>query len=196
MAEPTRSHRGLLARDASLLLVIDVQERYIPHLFEGARVVEATRRLVEGAKLVGVPIVHTEQYPEGLGPTTKPLRDALPQGQAAFPKLAMSCMAEPGFADALRATGRAQVVVAGIEAQACVNQTVHELLAAGYETHVAVDAISARFERDYRIAIERLVQAGAVPTTVEAVLLEWVRTARAAEFQQVRALIRDPLPDA
>ncbi len=196
MAEPTPSHRRLLSRDVSLLLVIDVQERYIPHLFEGARVVEATRRLIEGAKLVGVPILHTEQYPQGLGPTTQPLRDALPPGQAAFSKLAMSCMAEPGFADALRAKGREQVVVAGIEAHACVNQTAHELLAAGYETHVVIDAISARFERDYRIAIERLVHVGAVPTTVEAVLLEWVRTARVPEFQQVRALIREPLPGA
>ncbi|MEW6270331.1 MAG: isochorismatase family protein [Thermodesulfobacteriota bacterium] len=194
MADPARSRARLLDRNDSLLLVIDVQERYIPHLFEGVRVVEATRRLIEAAKLVSVPILHTEQYPQGIGHTTPAVRDALPAGQPAFEKLTMSCMAEPGFADALRARRRAQVVVAGIEAQACVNQTVHELLAAGYETHLVVDAVSARFERDYRIAVERLTHAGAVPTTVEAVLLEWVRTARAPEFQQVRALIRDPLP--
>jgi nicotinamidase-related amidase len=195
LAARTRPSR-LLDRAASLLLVIDVQERYLPHLFEGARVVEATRRLIEAAKLVAVPVLHTEQYPQGIGATTQVLRDALPAGQEPFSKLTMSCMAEPGFADALRATGRTQVVVAGIEAQACVNQTVHELLEAGYETHLVVDAVSARFERDYRVAVERLTRAGAVPTTVEAVLLEWVRSARAPEFQQVRALIRDPLPGA
>ncbi|HEY8515751.1 MAG TPA: isochorismatase family protein [Candidatus Binatia bacterium] len=193
MAETRRPAR-LLERNESLLLVIDVQERYLPHLFEGARVVEATRRLVEGAKLVSVPILYTEQYPQGIGRTAQALRDALPAGQPPFEKLAMSCMAEPGFADALRAQGRSQIVVAGIEAQACVNQTVHELLAAGYEAHLVVDAVSARFERDYRVAVERLTQAGAVPTTVEAVLLEWVRSARAPEFQQIRSLIRDPLP--
>lgn len=193
---PARGERPswLLDRNDSVLLVIDVQERYLPHLFEGARVVEASRRLIEAAKLVAVPILHTEQYPQGIGHTAAVLRDALPAGQTPIEKLTMSCMAEPGFADALAAVGRRQVVVAGIEAQACVNQTVHELLAAGYEVHLVVDAVSARFRRDYEIAVERLVRAGAVPTTVEAVLLEWVRSARAPEFQEVRALIRDPLP--
>jgi nicotinamidase-related amidase len=194
MVEQERAVARLLDRKDSLLLVIDVQERYIPHLFEGARVVEATRRLIEAAKLVSVPIVHTEQYPQGIGHTTESVRDALPAGQRPFEKLTMSCMAEPGFADVLRARDRSQVVVAGIEAQACVNQTVHELLAAGYETHLVIDAVSARFRRDYEVAVERLTRAGAVPTTVEAVLLEWVRSARAPEFQQVRALIKDPLP--
>ena len=185
---------GLLDRDESVLVIIDVQERYIPHLYEGARVVEAARRLIEGAKLVGVPVLVTEQYPEGLGPTTQALRDILPRDTKPIPKRTMSCVAEPAFVDALRACGRSQVVVAGIEAQACVNQTVHELLAAELETHVVVDALSSRFRRDYEVAVERQIRAGAVPTTVEAVLLEWVRTADAPEFQQIRQLIRDPLP--
>lgn len=185
---------GLLDRDDSVLVIIDVQERYIPHLFEGARVVEAARRLVEGAKLVGVPILVTEQYPEGLGHTTPAVRDALPARTRPIAKRTMSCASEPAFVDALRASERTQVVIAGIEAQACVNQTVHELLAAEYETHVVVDALSSRFRRDYEVAVERQVRAGAVPTTVESVLLEWVRTADAPEFQKIRALIREPLP--
>lgn len=187
---------GLLDRDESVLVVIDVQERYIPHLYEGARVVEATRRLIEGAKLVGVPILLTEQYPEGLGPTTETVRDALPSRLKPIAKRTMSCASEPAFVQALGATGRTQIVVAGIEAQACVNQTVHELIAADYETHLVIDAVSARFKRDYDVAVERLIRAGAVPTTVEAVLLEWVRTADAPEFQDIRQLIRDPLPGA
>lgn len=185
---------GLLDRDESVLVIIDVQERYIPHLYEGARVVEAARRLIEGAKLVGVPVLVTEQYPEGLGPTTPALRDILPADTKPIAKRTMSCVGEPAFVDALRATGRTQVVVAGIEAQACVNQTVHELLAAELETHVVVDALSSRFRRDYEVAVERQIRAGAVPTTVEAVLLEWVRTADAPEFQAIRQLIRDALP--
>lgn len=185
---------GLLDRDESVLVIIDVQERYIPHLHEGARVVEAARRLIEGAKLVGVPILVTEQYPEGLGHTTPVLRDILPADTTPISKRTMSCVAEPAFVDALRETGRTQVVIAGIEAQACVNQTVHELIAAQLETHIVVDALSSRFRRDYEVAVERQIGAGAVPTTVEAVLLEWVRTADAPEFQKIRQLIRDPLP--
>ncbi|MBM4244487.1 MAG: isochorismatase family protein [Deltaproteobacteria bacterium] len=185
---------GLLDWNESVLVVIDVQERYIPHLYEGARVVEATRRLIEGAKLVGVPVLVTEQYPEGLGHTTPALRGILPAATKPIAKRTMSCVGEPDFVEALRATERAQVVIAGIEAQACVNQTVHDLLSADCETHIVIDAMSSRFRRDYDVAVERQIRAGAIPTTVEAVLLEWVRTADAPEFQKIRALIRDPLP--
>ena len=186
---------GLLDRNESVLVVVDVQERYVPHLYEGARVVEATRRLIEAAKLVGVPVLVTEQYPEGLGPTTEALRKILPADTTPIAKRTMSCVGEPAFVAALRDTERMQIVIAGIEAQACVNQTVHDLLAADYETHIVVDALSSRFRRDYDVAVERQIRAGAIPTTVEAVLLEWVRTADAPEFQKIRQLIRDPLPE-
>lgn len=184
----------MLDRAQSLLVVIDVQERYLPHLHESERVVEATRRLIEGAKLVGVPILHTEQYPQGIGPTAAVLRQALPANAEAVQKLSMSCLGNRDFAALLRASGRRQVLVAGIEAHACVNQTVHDLLAADYQTYVAVDALSSRFRRDYEVAVARLARAGAIVCTVESVLLEWVRTAESPEFQAVRALIREPLP--
>lgn len=186
--------KGLLDRGDSVLVVIDVQERYLPHLHEGARVVEAVRRMVEGAKLVGVPLLVTEQYPQGIGPTAAVVRAALPPETRVIQKLTMSCLGAPEFAERLAASGRRQVVVVGIEAQACVNQTVHQLLHQGYAVHLVVDAVSARFPRDYEVAVDRLVRAGAVATTVEAALLEWVRTAEAPEFQPLRALIRDPLP--
>ncbi len=184
----------MLDRRESLLVVIDVQERYLPHLFEGERVVEGTRRLIEAAKIVGVPLLLTEQYPRGIGPTAPALRAALPEGAEPIQKMTLSCLGTSDFASRLRSSGRRQVLVAGIEAHACVNQTVHDLLAAGYETYIAVDALSSRFRRDYEIAVERLVLAGAIACTVESALLEWVRTAESPEFQPVRALIRDPLP--
>jgi nicotinamidase-related amidase len=186
--------RGLLDRGDSVLVVIDVQERYLPHLYEGARVVEATRRMIAGAKLVGVPILVTEQYPQGIGPTAAAVREVLPAESRAIEKLSMSCLGSPEFAARLARTGRRQVAVVGIEAQACVNQTVHQLLQQGFAVHLVVDAVSSRFRRDYEIAVDRLIRAGAVATTVEAALLEWVRTAEAPEFQSIRALIRDPLP--
>ena len=184
----------LLERSRSLLVVIDVQEKYLPHLFESARVVEGNRRLIEGAKLVGVPILPTEQYPRGLGPTATVLREALPAGCTPVEKSTLSCLGCPDVERALRGSGRKQVIVGGIEAHACVNQSVHDLLAAGYEVHLVIDAVSSRFPRDYEVAVQRLVAAGAVPTTVESVLLEWVRAADSPDFQPVRTLIRDPLP--
>jgi nicotinamidase-related amidase len=184
----------MLDRGDSVLVVIDVQERYLPHLYEGARVVEATRRMIAGAKLVGVPILVTEQYPKGVGHTAPAVREVLPEGFRPIEKLSMSCLGAPEFAERLARTGRRQVAVVGIEAQACVNQTVHQLLQQGFTVHLVVDAISSRFRRDYELAVDRLVRAGAIATTVEAALLEWVRTAEAPEFQSIRALIRDPLP--
>lgn len=185
---------SLLDRARSALVVIDVQERYLPHLFEGPRMVEAVRRLIEGAKRVGVPILVSEQYPRGLGHTAPILQDALPAGCAPIEKSTLSCLGAPAFAARLRDSGRRQVVVAGIEAHACVNQTVHELLEEGFAVHLVVDAVTSRFPRDCEAALVRLERAGAVPTTVEAVLLEWVRTAASPDFQAMRALIRDPLP--
>jgi nicotinamidase-related amidase len=190
-----RRPSGLLEREQSLLLVIDVQERYLPHLAERARLVEAVRRLIAGAKLVDVPILLTEQYPQGLGHTADVLRAELGDGVTPIEKRSMSCLGEPAFRRALDASGRRQVVVAGIEAHACVNQTVHELLAHGVEVHVAIDAIDARFARDREVALARVERAGAIATTVESVLLEWVRTADSPEFQPIRGLIRDPLPE-
>ena len=184
----------MLDSKESVLVVIDVQERYLPHLFEGERVVEAARRLIEAAKIVGVPLLLTEQYPRGIGPTAPALRSALPEGCEPIQKMTLSCLGTSEFASRLRASGRRQVLVAGIEAHACVNQTVHDLLAAGYETYIAVDALSSRFRRDYEVGVDRLLRAGAIGCTVESALLEWVRTAESPEFQPVRALIRDPLP--
>jgi nicotinamidase-related amidase len=184
----------LLDRSSSVLVVIDVQERYVPHLHEGPRVVEAVRRLIEGAKLVGVPILATEQYPQGLGHTAPAVRQALPADVTPTQKLTMSCLGEPKFVDQLLATGRRQVVVCGIEGHACVNQTANQLLERDFAVHLVIDAISSRYVSDYQIAVDRLLRAGATPTTVESVLLEWVRSAEAPEFQPIRALIRDPLP--
>jgi nicotinamidase-related amidase len=184
----------LLDRAQSVLLVIDVQERYLPHLFEGARLVEAVRRLIEAAKQVAVPVLITEQYPRGLGPTAETVRAALPADSTPIQKLTLSCLGASEFAARLRATGRRQVLVAGIEAHACVSQTVHDLLAEGHQVFLAVDALSSRFRRDYEVAVARLAAAGAIVCTVEAALLEWVRSAESPEFQAVRALIRDPLP--
>ena len=195
MAESKAKGSGLLERDRSVLVVIDVQERYMPHLREPRRLLEAVRRLILGAQEVGVPLLLTEQYPQGLGPTNSDLLEVLDPPVTPIEKRTMSCLSEPAFVKELESLNRDQIVIAGIEGHACVHQTVHEALSGGYETHVVVDAIDSRFPRDCEVALERAARAGATQTTVESVLLEWVRTADAPEFQAVRSLIRDPLPE-
>lgn len=180
----------MLDRNDSVLVVIDVQEGYRNQTFEHERMVKCVRRLVEAAKIVGVPILVTEQYPKGLGHIQPEVAEGFPPEQAVFEKMSMSCCRQPAFADRLTAQGRSQIVVCGIEAHACVNQTVHDLLERGYEVHVPYDAISARFPTDYRIAWEKVIGSGAVPSTVEMVCLEWIRTAEAPEFKAIHRLIK------
>jgi nicotinamidase-related amidase len=180
----------MLDRNDSLLVVIDVQEGYRNQTFEHERMVTCVRRLVEAAKVMGIPMLVTEQYPKGLGHTQPEVADGFPAEQAVFEKMSMSCCRQPAFADRLAAEGRSQVVVCGIEAHACVNQTVHDLLERGYQVHVPYDAISARFQTDYRIGWEKLIGSGAIPSTVEMVCLEWVRTAEAPEFKAIHRLIK------
>lgn len=180
----------MLERADSVLVVVDVQEGYRDRTFEHGRMVRAVRSLIEAAKIVGVPILATEQYPRGLGHTQSEVAATFPPGQEIFEKLSMSCCRQPRFAERLQACGRRQVVVCGIEAHACINQTVHDLLAAGFQVHLANDAISARSEADFRIGWEKMIGSGAVPATVEMICLEWVRTAEAPEFKAIHRLIK------
>jgi nicotinamidase-related amidase len=190
VTEAAMANGRMLERDTSALVIIDVQEGYRDQTFEHDRMVRNVRRMLEAAKIVGVPVLVTEQYPKGLGHTQDEVASGFPAGQQVIEKMSMSCLRQPVFARSLEALRRSQVVVCGIEAHACVNQTVHELLEHGYQVHVPYDAISARFERDYRIGWEKIVGSGAVPSTVEMACLEWVRTAEAPEFKAIHRLIK------
>src|SRR6266446_9155139 len=184
------AHPRVLDRDASVLVVIDVQQAYHGLTVEHARMERGVRTLIEAAKVVGVPVLATEQYPKGLGHLVPAVSEALPDRSAVIEKLSMSCCGAPAFVERLEATRRRQVVVCGIEAHACVNQTVHDLLAKEYRVHVPFDAVSSRFEHDYRTGWEKMIGSGAVPTTVEMAALEWVRVAGTPEFKAVQKLIK------
>ena len=178
-------------RELSTLLVIDVQERLLPHIEDRDNVVKHCGRIIQSAGILGVPTVCTEQYPRGLGPTVAPLRELL--GDAPVrEKLAFSCCGAEGLTDDLSSRGRPQIVVVGIEAHVCVQQTVLDLLGAGFAVFVAADAVSSRRALDRWAALDRMRQAGAAVTTTEAVIFEWLRVAGTAEFKQVAKLVREP----
>jgi len=105
-------------------------------------------------------------------------------------KMSMSCCGQPAFLERLEVLARSQIVVCGIEAHACVNQTVHDLLDRGYRVHVPYDAVSARAAHDLRAGWEKIIGSGAVPSSVEMACLEWVRTAEAPEFKAIHRLIK------
>jgi nicotinamidase-related amidase len=183
-------HPGLLDRQRTAVVVIDVQEAYRTVLHGWEEVSAACVRLVQGATLLGVPLLVTEQYPRGLGHTTPTIAAHLPADVAPIEKMTMSCCGAPSFTERLRATGRTQILVAGIEAHACVNQTVHDLLAAGYQVHVPRDATSSRRAADAVQGWEKMRAAGMLPTTSEQALLELVVSAEAPEFRALQRLLK------
>jgi len=188
-------HPALLDRTQTALVVIDVQESYRPALHGWERLTTACALLVRGASLLGLPILVTEQYPRGLGHTAPEVAEHFPPQLAVIEKLTMSCCGASRFVETLAATRRRQVLVAGIETHACVNQTVHELLEAGYQVHLARDATSSRRPPDAQAAWEKMRAAGMLPTTSEQALLELIRTAEAPEFKVLQRLLKDtPLP--
>jgi nicotinamidase-related amidase len=187
-------HPALLDRERAVLVLIDLQEGYRTVLHGWSEVLAACRLLVRGAGVLGVPVVVTEQYPRGLGHTAAEVVAELPPGTDVIEKMSLSCYGATTFVQRLAASGRTQVLVAGIESHACVNQTVHDLLVAGYGVHLARDATSSRRASDVEPAWEKMRGAGMQPTTSEQALLELVRTAEAPEFKTLQRLLKEPGP--
>jgi nicotinamidase-related amidase len=172
---------GLLDRERTALVVVDVQEGFRPYA-SFAGVADACRKLVQGARILEVPSIVSEQYPKGLGHTAP---EVGLEGERPIEKTVFSAARADGF----DLGGRTQAIVCGIETHVCVSQTVHDLLGRGVEVHVPADAVGSRHEIDYERGLERLERAGAVVTTVEAALFELLERAGTPEFKSVQALI-------
>jgi nicotinamidase-related amidase len=183
-------HPALLDPADTVLLVIDLQEGYRAALHGWDGVVSACVLLVRGAALLGVPVIVTEQYPRGLGRTAAEVAAHLPANLEIVEKLSISCCGAPTFSERLAASGRRQLLVAGIETHACVNQTVHDLLAGGYQVQVARDATSSRRPGDVGPAWDKMLAAGMLPTASEQALLELVRSAEGPDFRPLQRLLR------
>jgi nicotinamidase-related amidase len=189
--EPLPRSPELMSADDTGLLVIDVQEKLIGLISGHERLVWNIRRLLDGAKILGVNAAATEQYPKGLGPTVPELAQRLPK----IPdKLSFSCGACPEIFRQWDDRGISRVLVAGIEAHVCVQQTVLDLLASGRRVYLAVDAIGSRYEIDYQTALRRMESAGATLTTTEAALFEWCQRSGTPQFKQISQLVRETPP--
>jgi nicotinamidase-related amidase len=191
-AEPLPRSPELMSPEDTVLLVVDVQEKLIPLLPDHRRLVWNIRRLLDGAKALGVPVLATEQYPQGLGGTVAELAERLPA--AAPSKLAFSCAACGPAMEALAASGAHRVLLAGIETHVCVQQTALDLIAAGYRVYLAVDALGARHAVDHDTALRRIELSGGTLTTTEAALFEWCREAGTPQFKEISRLIRETPP--
>lgn len=180
----------MLDRNDAVLVVIDVQEKLCKAMDEKvlAALTQRISILQQAAEELGVPQIATEQYVKGLGETIAELKERLTA--PAIEKMAFSCCGETPFPDALRKIGRKQIIVTGMETHVCVLQTVLQLLEAGYVVHVVADAVMSRKKENWRIALGVAQQAGAVITSMEAVLFQLLRVAGSDEFKKLSKLVR------
>lgn len=173
----------------SVLLVIDVQEKLLPQMRHGPEVVETIGRLMDGFAILGLPVLLTEQYPEGLGPTVEPIARRLVEKKNLYPKMAFSAVIAP-IRQQLHDLNVASVILAGVEAHVCVLQTALDLMDSGLVTAVALDAVSSRQSLDAEAATHRMIRAGIITTTVESALFELTVDAGTDRFRQILKLIR------
>lgn len=177
-----------LTAEQGALLVVDLQEKLLARMPERADVVAAAVRLIQGARLFGLPVWATEQYPQGLGPSVAEVVALIPDRAA---KTTFHCCAVPEFLAQLHARQVRHVTLVGIEAHVCVAQTALELLGLGFRVQVAADAVASRHRIDCEFALRRMETAGAVVSTSEAILFEWAERADRPEFKQLSALVKE-----
>jgi nicotinamidase-related amidase len=180
-----------MSRRDSALLVVDVQGKLITLVPGHQQIIWNIRRLLDAAKTLGVPSYGTEQYPKGLGPTVPVLAERL----GTIPnKQSFSCGECGAIFQDLDKRGISKVLVIGIEAHVCVQQTVLDLTAAGYRVYLAVDAVGSRFDIDRETALRRMQSSGATLTTTEAAMFEWCERSGTPEFKEISRLVQEKSP--
>ncbi len=176
-----------LRSESTAIVVIDVQDKLLAKMPGASALVRNVGFLVDVAKLLDVPVMATEQYPKGLGPTTVEIAVRLTPPVPA--KTSFSCCGADTFLEELEMLRRPHVILVGMETHVCVAQTVLDVLAAGLHVHLAVDALASRATIDHDTALRRLERAGAIPTTVEAIAFEWLCDSTHPQFKAVSKLV-------
>ena len=184
---------ALLQRDRSALVVIDMQERLMPVIADGDAVTRAAGILIEASRQLDVPVVVTEQYPKGLGPTVDAIAGLLPNDAVVVEKMTFSAARNLDFVShvqGFKAGGRDHIVVCGVESHVCVMQTAADLDAQGYTVHIVADACGSRAPASKDAALARFGALGISRVTTEMALFEWLEAAGTAEFKAVSRLVK------
>ncbi len=177
-----------LESEKCILLVIDVQSRFLNPIFESERVESRCKFMCEIATLFAVPVLATEQYPERMGGTVDGL---LPYVGNPHRKMEFSAFRDSEFVQRVKMSGRTQIVVVGIETHICIAQTCLDLLADGFEVVVCPDAVSSRTQDRHKLGMERLRDAGIIPVHTEAIAYEWCKSADNPNFRHMLNIVKD-----
>lgn len=178
-----------IERDHAMALVIDMQERLMPHIHRSSELMHRASALIQGLRILDVPIIVTEQYTKGLGTTVQPIAEALGD-YTALEKMTFSACGHPSVQGSVLGSQGHYVICFGIEAHICVLQTVKDIKAQGRQAIVVHDAVSSRHEFDIQVAVNRMRHQGAIVTTVESLLFELLGTAESPKFKQISAIAK------
>ena len=184
------SHPNILDRKSTALVVIDVQEAFRNAIPQFENIAVRISTAVRGFSILNVPILITEQYPKGLGPTVEEIVLSLPEDAQRIEKKAFSACGAASFVKSLDDFEVSQVVICGLETHVCVSQTAHDLLADDYDVHVLTDCVASRFEHDKEAGLSKMYGSGANPTSVEMALFELLRDSSDEKFKEIQALIK------
>jgi nicotinamidase-related amidase len=178
-----------IKKENTIAVVIDIQSRLYPFIQDYEEITRNNRILLQGLRLLGVPIVVTQQYTKGLGETIPEIAEVLGEYKH-IEKMSFSCCDEPRFNEDLALASKMYVVVTGIEAHVCVMQTVNDLIGQGYIPVVVEDCVGSRKPNDKNMAVERMRQAGAIITTYESILFELLKYSGTPEFKEISKLVK------
>ena len=171
----------------AVLVVVDLQKAFAPAIPDFDEITRRAAIMIQGCKVLGIPVIATEQVPAKLGETVEPVRSALGDIRP-LEKTAFSACAAAGFAEQL--ANRDQVLLCGIETHICVNQTAHDLLAMNRQVHLMIDVIGSRFARDHEAGRLKMFAAGVIPSSVEMALFEMMSDARHEQFRTIQKLVK------
>lgn len=179
----------MLTVENTVLIVIDMQEKLVKAMHDRENLAKKAAQMVNGAKVLGIPVIWTEQNPNGLGSTLPEIKERLVDSHPVV-KFSFSCCGEPKFMEVVKDCGRKQVLVLGIECHVCVCQTIIDLKELGYEVQVVSDAVSSRTKENRAVGLERAKQAGATITSVEMALFELLKVAHGDSFKQILNIVK------
>lgn len=180
----------MLTLNNTALVVIDVQGKLAQLMSQKDSLFDNLQKIIKGAQTLDLPIIWNEQLPEKLGPTIPQIAQLLTNTTQPIAKASFSCCGNPPFMEALKATGRKQILLTGIEAHICVYQSCRDLLDLGYEVQVVTDATSSRTPENRQIGLERMKEAGATMTSAEMALFELLRVAEGPKFKEITRIVK------
>ncbi|MBD3288217.1 isochorismatase family protein [candidate division KSB1 bacterium] len=179
----------MLDKNNVVLIIVDVQGKLSQIMYKKEDLFENLRKIIQGAKVLEIPVIWNEQLPEKLGETAPELKALLTDNEP-IRKECFSCWNEPNFVDRLNNVNRKQVLLVGIETHVCVYQTAADLLEQGYEVHVVSDAVSSRKKSDKKVGLEKMKDLGAQMTSVETALFEMLHVARGPQFKEIIRIVK------